>query len=272
MADAVQLEFDVRVLPVGRVCVECGGPLPAGSSSRRRLCSTRCSSRVQNRSPRRKAQKVLQNRRWRARVSGGPEFVPAAPFACAECGVECRPGVDRDARASKFCGPTCVRRWHYRNGRNDRQMAAAAKLRKAARGRGPSRTWVAGYCAECGTSFVGTSNGGPYPQVFCCDRHRVRATSRTQKHRRRTAMRGGDSITHARLLERYGDRCHICTGRIDLAADRNGLWGVSIDHVVPVTKWSDESCSPHVWENVRPAHRWCNSVKNDSTSVQFLYG
>ena len=73
-------------------------------------------------------------------------------------------------------------------------------------------------------------------------------------------------ITLDGLLRRDGCACHICGGLCDvydfIKTDKAFIAGnnyPSIDHVIPLAKGG-----LHSWDNVKVAHRICNSLKGDS--------
>lgn len=66
------------------------------------------------------------------------------------------------------------------------------------------------------------------------------------------------------VINTYGTDCHICGKAIDFNAPRQTGrpgWenGLQIDHVHPMAKGGEDKL-----DNVRPAHGYCNNVKNDS--------
>jgi hypothetical protein len=94
-----------------------------------------------------------------------------------------------------------------------------------------------------------------------------------RENRRRARKFGVDSEWYSpqQVLEAYGTDCHICDGPIDLDAPRGTGkpgWemGLQIDHVIPLSKGG-----PDVMDNVRPAHGYCNNVKNASTEYRHKF-
>lgn len=60
------------------------------------------------------------------------------------------------------------------------------------------------------------------------------------------------------LMERDNWLCGVCGGRIPKDAKwPDPLFG-SIDHVLPIARGGR-----HTWDNVQPAHLFCNMSKND---------
>lgn len=59
------------------------------------------------------------------------------------------------------------------------------------------------------------------------------------------------------IYERDGWVCQLCLDPVD-RADLTGLWAASLDHIIPFSQGGTDEP-----ENLRLAHRWCNSVRGD---------
>ena len=117
-------------------------------------------------------------------------------------------------------------------------------------------------CKHCGTLFIGKSN-------YCSQRCRERNWER-QKSRQRinNAKKNGAidyGITLDKLIKRDNNVCHICNKECNINdyTYKNNTFIAgnnypSIDHVVPLVKGGT-----HTWNNVKLAHRLCNSIKKD---------
>lgn len=66
----------------------------------------------------------------------------------------------------------------------------------------------------------------------------------------------GQNFSLYDLAQAAGFRCGICGGPLDMAA--TGALGVSVDHIVPVSKGG-----AHELGNLQPAHSRCNTLKRD---------
>lgn len=110
-------------------------------------------------------------------------------------------------------------------------------------------------CKECGVSFVKNSNN----KVYCSRACAVRAYNRRKEKRLYKNGMPDQSITLLKLAIRDGGKCHICGKKVNMKANKNGNCYGSIDHVLPIAEGG-----PHKWENVRLAHRGCNSRKRAS--------
>lgn len=62
------------------------------------------------------------------------------------------------------------------------------------------------------------------------------------------------------LYERDGWLCQICEIPIDPNLPYTSQWSASLDHIVPRVR-----DGAHTAENLRSAHRWCNSLRGAGT-------
>lgn len=74
-----------------------------------------------------------------------------------------------------------------------------------------------------------------------------------------------EQYTVDQVLQKFGNRCHLCGQEIDLSAPRKiGLdgWenGLHLDHVIPLSRGGSDMV-----DNIRPAHGMCNLRKGSST-------
>lgn len=120
-------------------------------------------------------------------------------------------------------------------------------------------------CNECGRWFFNRLK-----KKTCSIKCEKRRQNRHQEINRRRKIRENGridwDINIQRLIQRDGLTCHICGEQVDLddfyTNDNDifiaGEMYPSIDHVKPVSKGGT-----HTWDNVKIAHRTCNSVKSD---------
>lgn len=133
--------------------------------------------------------------------------------------------------------------------------------------------WGQEYCAE---HREDRSRKGPFPHTcvqcergfaspspiakFCSDRCRGR--SNRQRHRpdekRMLTLR-------PRVLARDGLLCYLCCQTIDQELNYLHPEALTLDHVIPRANGG-----PTTIENLRPAHRRCNSNKRDALLPDFL--
>lgn len=119
-------------------------------------------------------------------------------------------------------------------------------------------------CAYCGAPHLRTN-------AKCCSEECSRKYANSKGDRRVRRMRKGDkSISLKKLYLRDGGKCWICGNKCDFndcRHDENGNFIVgsmypSIDHVYPISKGG-----AHSWDNVKLAHHYCNTLKNDKVVV-----
>lgn len=122
-------------------------------------------------------------------------------------------------------------------------------------------------CKECGRPFHPTN----LLELFCSETCRKKINHRRNEvHRRHRLRENGNidySISIKSIMDRDGDKCHICGEPCDcrdyiFTSAGHFVAGSnypSIDHLVPVSKGGT-----HTKGNVKVAHRRCNSLKRDS--------
>ena len=123
-------------------------------------------------------------------------------------------------------------------------------------------------CKNCGVEFCQMVTGYN-SEVYCSERCQVRWLNRTRSEKRyKTLMsrRHDNSISLERLYKRDNGICYLCGKQCDWedGVTKEGTFIAgnnypSIDHVVPVTKGGT-----HTWDNIKLAHRLCNTLKRDS--------
>lgn len=117
-------------------------------------------------------------------------------------------------------------------------------------------------CTICGGEYrvFGASNGfstcGP-----ACRAIRDQAARRrvADMRRDRAARTIRDRVTIERLIEAYGEQCHLCRGYLCIGAPRYSPYEATIDHLVPISKGGERDAMG----NARPAHGRCNAMRND---------
>ena len=113
-------------------------------------------------------------------------------------------------------------------------------------------------CARCGAAFVGRR------KLYCSDEcARAEQNKRgVDKRVRRIGERLVDrDITFRKVFDRDGGTCCFCGGTCDWSdykivngQKEAGNYYPSVDHIVPLSKGGE-----HSWNNVRLAHRICNT-------------
>lgn len=113
-------------------------------------------------------------------------------------------------------------------------------------------------CAVCGALFFSTRR-----EKYCSDQCAKKVANRhstDKKEKKRKAARTSQSndITIPKLYARDNGVCWICGGKCNIEADGNDNYYPSVDHIVPVSLGGKDQ-----WDNVRLAHRICNSLRGN---------
>jgi 5-methylcytosine-specific restriction endonuclease McrA len=78
-------------------------------------------------------------------------------------------------------------------------------------------------------------------------------------------MRGGKSVSRARIAERDGYRCHLCGRAVRMRAKAPHPLSPSLDHLVPLA-----AGGRHEPSNVALAHYACNVRRREFGAAQLL--
>lgn len=95
-----------------------------------------------------------------------------------------------------------------------------------------------------------------------CKKKQNAANKAKRRALKRGATRSDNDIDLNTLDLRDGGICHICKGIVDWEASPLSNRYGSIDHVIPLAKGGT-----HTWDNVKLAHRLCNSRKGASEGI-----
>lgn len=118
---------------------------------------------------------------------------------------------------------------------------------------GPKRTIINGPCAWCGEVFTAIT----FTQSRYCSKGCGRNAAKYRHGRFVISQRARLTI-----YERDGWTCGICSEPVDPDAGPSDPWAATLDHIIPQSRARIPDHSP---ENLRTAHRWCNSVRGDLT-------
>lgn len=181
----------------------------------------------------------------KCRTRAHPKHKPAIIKNCAHC-------------EKSFASPNP----RHRFCRNACRLAQAAieqkrKWQEKQESKFPNRqkTVSCGWCGEPRTFKIGESVSNAYhPEC--------RKEAQTARYRIKTVKRQSKTqrwrISHEQVIREYGDKCHICNQSIDLDLPRTHKQGLTVDHLVPLSKGGSDEMS-----NLRPAHWSCNMRKSD---------
>lgn len=90
-----------------------------------------------------------------------------------------------------------------------------------------------------------------------CSKEAERARYRIKTVKRQTKL-NPNRISADQVVREYGDTCHICQELIDMNLPRTSRMGLTIDHVIALSKGGTDTM-----DNLRPAHWICNNRKSD---------
>lgn len=117
-------------------------------------------------------------------------------------------------------------------------------------------------CLQCNKLFIGTNK---YCSNECRKKYHNTVHSEIRKRYKRNNGHIDKTITLEKLIKRDNNVCYICNRECNLndyTFSGNtfiaGNYYPSIDHVIPIAKGGT-----HEWNNIRLAHRICNSLKSD---------
>ena len=116
-------------------------------------------------------------------------------------------------------------------------------------------------CLRCNALFIPKYKGMQYCSSVCSNRARY-ATHKDHRIKKLRNVIVDKNITLMALYQRDGGKCWLCGKACDYNADSNDNSYPSIDHVIPLSKGGK-----HSWENVKLAHRGCNSAKGSRLIV-----
>lgn len=235
-------------------CDECG-ELKTWRYKRRssRACSRACENK---RKARRAREKYTSDPESERRRVNGWRSANATP--CVDCG---RPTVGLAAKrcgacqrmgAARLAGRSHRRRWAARayvawvHSRAPMPLAIEAPAPPPAQCEPRQRHFVAGNCWTCGEPFVAVASSAKYCSPDCRPKwgHWIESSRR------------------AAIYERDGWVCQICSRPIPIVLiDHRHPLSPTLDHVVPKSLGGG-----HESENLRLAHRLCNSIRSDESN------
>lgn len=125
-------------------------------------------------------------------------------------------------------------------------------------------------CRECGKHYTDNILNSAGCSVECKNKWSNRINYMRRYTLKKVNGRRDWDISVERLCKRDSNKCHLCSNKVDkLDKHTNdkgyevyGDYYPSVDHVIPLAKGGT-----HTWDNVKLAHRICNSYKSDSEST-----
>lgn len=118
------------------------------------------------------------------------------------------------------------------------------------------------FCEGCGSVIPSNRK-----RCAACQRNIEARRCNAKKERRRLAAFTNESatITVRALFERDSGVCWLCGKTCNINADTNDNEYPSIDHVIPISHGGLDK-----WDNVKLAHRICNSVRRDNPPTSYF--
>lgn len=124
-------------------------------------------------------------------------------------------------------------------------------------------------CQQCGKIYLPIKNQSKFCSKKCYRKYYdALKTYQHEQKRKELIKKNGNAdytITLDKLIKRDNNICYICNKECNINdytfvsnTKVAGNYYPSIDHVIPLAKGGT-----HSWDNVRLAHRICNSLKSD---------
>lgn len=158
-------------------------------------------------------------------------------FNCKFCKKRCS-GIGRTKR--KFCSDKCNDRYRAMKLQEINILINTRSIK----------------CRECGKHFSTHIKDRKYCSKTCSNRYKWRKADTVRRMMIKNNGRIDYCISLDRLYRRDKGLCHICESKVDMNLNSNDNMYGSIDHVMPIAKGGT-----HTWDNVKLAHRICNSIK-----------
>lgn len=175
---------------------------------------------------------------------------------CKVCGTERSASMVSLRHTGKVVCHECIRR-----AEQIKKNAKTFKTLAQGFNRGAQLTIRLQTCKVCGELFFSDVNRKYCPE--CSKQVRKKYYSMKKRHRKDLAWTSeSNTITLAAVYKRDHGVCWICGQPCDFEANYNDNNYPSIDHVIPISKGGKDT-----WDNVRLAHRYCNSKKRNISPV-----
>lgn len=152
-------------------------------------------------------------------------------------------------KRSRYCSTKC------RNNSYNKNSSQKWKEQIEAKYPNRIRTAPCGWCGEDRTFEIGKSVVNAFHPKCTLEAQRARYRIKTVK--RQTKL-NPKRIAPDQVVREYGDTCHICQEQIDMNLPRTNRLGLTVDHVIPLSKGGTDTM-----DNLRPAHWICNNRKSN---------
>lgn len=175
------------------------------------------------------------------------EYIPVSKHTetCTNCGKE----YETHRYKSKYCSEECGYKYRYKNIVKQKQVYQKK-------------------CRECGKHFSTTAPKDKYCSRKCSRKYNDRRKETSRRGRVKENGRVDWDISIERLMKRDKGVCYLCGNRVNyndfIVTDEDyfiaGDYYPSIEHLNPIAKGGT-----HTWDNVKLAHRLCNTYKSDES-------
>ena len=262
-----------RRAAVDRQCIRCHEPIPKVSMLSAKYCSKTCSRAATRATWSRECSKSDYYLPVRAKglcsTHYHNKYLPdrhgVVEVECACCGKSIMRGKSNNKTRKPYCSNECRARMLYSASRSLKQLVgpidAPLPLRPPRSTvapvfevKNPRRIITSGKCADCGDQFVGVSFNAKSLARYCSKQCMRRAGKRAH---------GQFAVSpkfRAAIYERDLWTCQLCLDPVDQNLHINDIWAATLDHIIPQSKGG-----LHGADNLRLAHRWCNSVRCDDS-------
>jgi 5-methylcytosine-specific restriction endonuclease McrA len=188
------------------------------------------------------------SRLCRGRAQLSKHWKPKTKRNCQICNKTFETALDHQ----KNCSKECNRQSQIARSRNEWKRNLEAKYPDR------TRTVDCGWCGEPRTFKIGESVVNAYHPD--CSKEAQRARYRIKTVKRRNKLVKPSRLAADEVFRTYGPNCHICELPIDHSLPRTSKEGLTVDHVIPLSKGGLDTM-----DNLRPAHWSCNRRKADKT-------
>jgi len=189
----------------------------------------------------------------RSKKTASKHYSKLKIISCAQCSKQ----FESQYKRAKFCQPTC-RLDYWQRPEMQKQIYQREKSKKYPNG---TMTHTCGWCNQPRTFIVGQSVVNAFHEE--CRKEATRAKNRIKSVKR---IKGIETIKLSadQIVKSYGPTCYLCEKVIDLNVPRTSRYGLTVDHVVPLSKGGKDTL-----ENLRPTHWICNIQKSDKTLEEY---
>jgi|LakMenEpi03Aug12_release.lakeMendotaPanAssembly.Ray.scaffolds.fasta_scaffold242549_1 5-methylcytosine-specific restriction endonuclease McrA len=173
---------------------------------------------------------------------------PKSEMQCLNCGSS----FYSNNGNHRFCSHDC--RYSMQKKKSSSKWQAMMQTKYPDR----TRTVNCGWCGEPRTFKIGESVANAYHSE--CSKEAQRARYRIKTVKRRNKLVKPSRLAADEVFRIYGPNCHICELPIDHSLPRTSKQGLTVDHVIPLSRGGVDTI-----DNLRPAHWSCNMRKSNKT-------